>query len=104
MIKVKRTRLESLGECRGFSLRLEFDTDLSDRQFERFVDALDFHLEPLRVVNLAARITERVVEIDTSDVLGALHFLRDVWTALNAAGCEPGRPPGSIVVVGKSAS
>jgi hypothetical protein len=91
MIRIKRTRLEPLGECRGYALQIEFATDVTDDDFEAFVDRFYTAIEPLRLVNLATRVTDRFVEISSSDVLGGAtgleFYIRDVRTALAAAGC-----------------
>lgn len=90
MIRVARARLRGLGECHGFALELSFRTDLGDPQFESFADALYAALEPVRLVNVAARIADHVIELDTADVLGddSTSFLRDVQTALRALACD----------------
>lgn len=91
MIRIQRTKLTPLGPCRGFALELAFVTDLTDDEFEAFADRFYQALEPLRLVNFAARVSERVIEVDTSDVLGNVlgndptHLIRDVQTALHAA-------------------
>lgn len=90
MIKVLRTRLQALGPCRGFALEIQFHTDLNDQQFEEFTEALHGKFEAVRLVNLAASITARTVDIDTSDVLrdDPTSFLRDVQGALRDVNCR----------------
>lgn len=90
MIKVAASTLQGLGECRGFALTLAFETDVSDRDFESFTDLLYAELSELRLINFAARLTDRAVDIDTSDVLAndPRSFMVDVQSALHGAGCE----------------
>lgn len=93
MIQIERTKLTSRGECRGFVLEIAFSADVTDVQFEAFADQFYTALEPLRLVNFAARVAARTIELDTSDVLGddPTSFIRDVRTALHAAGCAAER-------------
>jgi hypothetical protein len=90
MIQILRSRLEARGPCRGYILQIQFHTSLSDRRFEAFVERFHLELSELRLVNVAAGIASRSIDIDTIDVLGSDpgRFLEDVRTALRAAGCD----------------
>lgn len=90
MIQVARARLRGLGEGHGFALEIAFDTDFTDEQFEAFIDTLNVHLDEFALVNMAARIAERTVEIDTTDTCSCdgLGLVRDVRRGLRAAGCD----------------
>ncbi|WBC19657.1 MULTISPECIES: hypothetical protein [unclassified Solwaraspora] len=66
----------------------------TDEQFEEFIDAVQEQLDSLDVeVQIAAKLTDRIVDIATSTEATSFEFaasrlLMDIRTALHAVGCH----------------
>jgi hypothetical protein len=83
----------------NLSIEIHFIGDGDDEQFEAFLDKVLDGFDGIgREVNFAARITDRIADIDVSleaDSFedAAIEFLGDVRTALHAAGAGTPRWP-----------